>query len=376
MAVNAPLPKLMTGVVLTGYGGLDRLQYRTDLPVPHPRADEVVVHVSAAGMNNTDINTRTGWYNQAVESGTTADGGTAGFGVANQGMGAWAGDVEFPRIQGADVSGRIVAVGRNVATSRVGQRVVCDPYCRAADDNTGIQSAAFLGSERDGGFAQFCAVPAVNAHVVPSDTINDVELATLPCSAGTAMNMMLMASVGPGDRVIVTGASGGVGTFLIQIARRLGAEVSAIASADKHAALASLGAHLIDRGGDDPIAAAAQALSGAPTVVADVVGGASFGSLIGSLGRGGRYVTAGAIAGPLVELDLRTLYLKNLEFYGSTAYRRDTFPALLQMLSEEGLRPIVHSEWPLAQIADAQQAFLSKSHVGSLVLRPPAWEAP
>ncbi len=314
------LPTQMTGVVLTGYGGFDRLDYRDDLPMPVPAPDEVLIHVSAAGMNNTDINTRTGWYNEDVTSGTTAGGGAEGFGVAVDGMGAWAGDIAFPRIQGADVSGRIVAVGAAVTDARIGERVVCDPYCRAADDRDGIESAAFLGSERDGGFAQFCAVPSGNAHVVPEIEIEigDRELATLPCSAGTAMNMLLMASVRAGDRVIVTGASGGVGTFLIQIAQHLGAEVSAIASAHKHATLKPLGARLVDRGGIDPVGAAVAELSGAPTVIADVVGGPAFAQLIDALARNGRYVTAGAIGGPLVELDLRTLYLKNLEFYGST----------------------------------------------------------
>jgi NADPH:quinone reductase-like Zn-dependent oxidoreductase len=274
---QAVLPTTMTGVVLNGYGGFDRLQLRDDLPTPQPAAGEVVVNVRAAGMNNTDVNTRTGWYNADVTAGTTAGGGAAGFGVERHGMGAWAGDLRFPRIQGADVSGYIVAVGDGVDPSRIGQRVVCDPYCRSESDEAGLESAQFLGSERDGGFAQFCAVPGVNAHVVGDIAIDDDELATLPCSAGTAMNMLMMASVGAADRVVVTGASGGVGTFLVQIARHLGADVAAIASASKHEPLAALGARVIDRDGPDPVADAAAALGGAPTVVADVVGGAQFG---------------------------------------------------------------------------------------------------
>jgi len=186
------------------------------------------------------------------------------------------------------------------------------------------------------------------------------------------MNMMLMAGVGAGDRVIVTGASGGVGTFLIQIARHLGAEVAAIASAGKHHLLEGLGARVVDRNGRNPVGEACAALGGSPTVVADVVGGDTFGSLIDALARGGRYVTAGAIAGPIVELDLRTLYLKSLAFYGSAAYRRDTFPALLQICAAGGITPIVASEWRLDQIADAQRAFLGKDHVGSIVFRIPA----
>lgn len=359
----------MAGVVLTGYGGFDRLEYRTDLPTPRPGPGEVLVNVHAAGVNNTDINTRTGWYRQDVTSGTTSTGGADGFGVADDAQGAWAGDIVFPRIQGADVSGHVVAVGPGVDPSRLGERVVCDPYCRVASDMS--HAPEFLGAHRDGGFAQFCAVPSVNAHVVPTGVdVGDAELATLPCSAGTAMNMLLMASVRPGDRVIVTGASGGVGTFLVQIALHLGADVAAIAAADKHAALTGLGAQMVDRG-PDAVGAAVAALGGAPTVVADVVGGEQFGPLIEALAVGGRYVTAGAIAGPIVALDLRTLYLRSLEFYGSSTYRADTFPTLLKALAGGGIDPIVHDRWPLDQIVDAQRAFLEKRHVGSLVLIPP-----
>jgi NADPH:quinone reductase-like Zn-dependent oxidoreductase len=363
----------MSGVVLTGYGGFEKLEYRDDLPVPTPLPNEVVINVRAAGINNTDINTRTGWYHPAVTTGTTADGGAAGFDVAEHGMGAWADDIVFPRIQGADVSGRVVAIGDGVDPSRLGQRVVCDPYCGAKGDAIGNASPEFLGAQRDGGFAQFCAVPAANAHPVPDIAIDDAKLATLPCSAGTAMNMMMIASVVPGDRVIVTGASGGVGTFLIQIALHLGADVAAIASADKHHALQALGARTVDRHGPDPVGAARDALGSAPTVIADVVGGAAFGSLIDALARGGRYVTAGAIGGPLVELDLRTLYLKDLVLHGSTTYRNDTFATLLDVLAAGGIDPIVDSEWPLDQIVAAQRAFLAKTHVGSIVLSiPPA----
>src|SRR3954471_3258769 len=259
----ASLPTSMSGVVLTGYGGYERLEYREDPTVPRPRPDEGLIKVRAAGINNTDVNTRTRWYD-------------------NSATGGWGGDIQFPRIQGADVSGHIVAAGVGVDPSRLGQRVVCDPYW--AENG----STRFLGAHRDGGFAQFRAVPAANAHPVPDISIDDAKLATLPCSAGTAMNMMLIASVGPGDRVMITGASGGVGTFLIQIARHLGAEVAAIATADKHHALAALGAHVVDRHSADPVADASDALGAAPTVVADVVGGTAFGSLIAPPRPGGR----------------------------------------------------------------------------------------
>ncbi|MEO0718775.1 MAG: zinc-binding dehydrogenase [Pseudomonadota bacterium] len=371
------LPDVMTAVRLSGYGGLDKLEYRTDVPTPRPRAGEVVVRVTAAGMNNTDINTRTGWYNSAVQDGTTEEGGVSGFAVSTDGMGDWAGDIAFPRIQGADCVGRIAAVGEGVDPQRLGERVVCDPYVYDPDDPDWLEKAGFLGAEFDGAFAQFTRLPARNAiHVRDDLPVSDAQLATLPCSGGTAMNMMLMAGLRASDVVLVTGASGGVGTFLIQIAKHYGAEVVAVCSASKAEAVREVGADgVIDRSAVDHAAAALKATQGRRfTLIADVVGGARFRDYLSQLKRGGRYVTAGAIAGPHVDLDLRTLSLKNLSFFGSTAYWPETFPRLIEVLNAGALRPAVAATRPLSEIREAQTEFLGKTHVGSMVLIPPQLE--
>lgn len=371
------LPETMQAVLLTGIGGLDRLEVRDDVPLPRPGPAEVLVYVTAAGMNNTDINTRTGWYNASVESGTTTAGGAEGFGVEHGGMGDWSGDIEFPRIQGADAVGRIAAVGDGIDPARIGERVVCDPYIRDPDDEAGLDSAGFLGADHDGAFAQFVVMPAENAIPIGASVdLDDIAIATLPCSGGTAMNMLLMAKVGAGDRMLVTGASGGVGTFLIQLGKWLGAEVIAVCARAKRESVLALGADAaIEREAGDHVGPALDAgKGGAYSVIADVVGGDRFAAYLSLLGRGGRYVTAGAIAGPVVSLDLRTLYLKNLEFYGSTVFRRDTFPTLIEALQAGALHPAVAKVYPLREIHDAQQDFLQKKHVGSFVLEPPPIE--
>ena len=368
------VPKKMSAVQLTGYGGLEKLVYRNDLPVPDPGPGDVLIRVTAAGMNNTDINTRTGWYSQDVLSGTTASGGRGGFGVEAEGMGDWAEDIRFPRIQGADCVGRIVSLGSGVDPGRLGERVLCQPYIYDPGDPDWLENAEFLGAEHDGAFAQYTCVPSINAIAVPEDLpFSDAQLATLPCSGGTAMNMMLMAGLKAEDLVLVTGASGGVGTFLIQIARHVGAEVVAVCSSSKADEVLQLGANrVVDRNAWHYVAEAFRASGGRKyTLVADVVGGPRFSEQLSLLKRGGRYVTAGAIAGPTVDLDLRTLYLKNLSFFGSTAYLQDTFPALLEILLEGGLSPAVASMRPLSEIKAAQGAFLEKTHVGSMVLIPP-----
>ncbi len=373
------IPTHMAAVQLTGYGGLDKLQYRDDVPVPHPAPGEVLIQVRAAGINNTDINTRSGWYNQAVKTGTEAEGAQSGFAVEHANSSGWGSDIGFPRIQGADVAGIIVAVGPGVDPRRVGERVICDPYFHLPEDTTSLESTGFLGAHRDGGFAQFTVVPAGNAITVAHDLpLTDAQLATVPCSGGTAMNMMLMAGLRAGDRVLVTGASGGVGSFLVQIARASGATVVAVCGAGKHDAVMALGAHhVVDRAASDQANAIRACLGGAPlTLIADVVGGDSFIPYLDLLATAGRYVTAGAIAGPMVTLDLRTLYLKSLSFFGSSVYQRDTLPALLALLQRGAVLPAVADIRPLADICQAQREFLDKRHIGSKVLIPPAVAKP
>lgn len=324
----------------------------------------------AAGINNTDINTRTGWYGQSpgIATGAGNDAGAAA------GMGAWEGGLAFPRIQGADAVGRIVATGPGVEPGRLGERVVCNPYVVDARDPQSFEGVRFLGLDRDGAFAQYICVPTANAVKVPNDLrLSDEALATLPCSGGTAMNMLVLAGANAGDLGLVTGASGGVGTFLVQILKALGAEVVAVAGASKIAAVAEIGAdYVVDRDAPDLFASVMAATGGRRlSLVADVVGGTQFPILLNLLRRRGRYVAAGAIAGAIVELDLRTLYLKNLSMFGSAVYLPGTFVRLMDLVASGKLAPVCARSWPLADIRTAQKVFLAKQHVGSMVLIPP-----
>ena len=347
------MPATMRGIVLTGFGGFDKLEYRSDLPVPQPGAGEVLIRVGAAGVNNTDINTRIGWYSKTVE-GSTSEGGASGFAEAEDD--GWSGaPFSFPRIQGIDAVGRVVAVGAGVSEGRIGERVLVEPALRNADG-----SVSFFGSECDGAFAEFAVVPSVHAHAIVS-ALSDVELASFPCAYSTAENLLHRSRVAAGERVLVTGASGGVGSAAVQLAKRRGAAVTALCGVSKHAAVIALGADaVLDR--HAPLEAHSF------DAVIDVVGGRGFSSLLGALKPGGRYATAGAIAGPLVELDLRTLYLKDLTFYGCTALDPEVFANLIGYIERGEIRPVVCAAFPLAKIESAQRLFLEKHHVGKIVL--------
>ncbi len=357
-------PSEMCGVVLTGHGGLDKLEFRTDLAVPRPETGEVLVRVAAAGVNNTDINTRIGWYSKAVTEGTDAGGsGASGSDDVDAADASWTGaPLVFPRIQGADATGRIVAVGEGVADARVGERVLCRAVSDTGTD-PGSYEAWTLGSERDGAFAQFVTLPAVDAFVVDTE-LTDLELAALPCAYSTAEGMLHRIGL-EAERVLITGASGGVGGAAIQLAKLRGARVVAVASASKAQQVLALGADVVvDRGA--PLLD--QVDAGSFDVVVDLVAGPAWPDLLDALRRGGRYITAGAIAGPIVELDVRTLYLRDLTLAGSTHQPREVFEQLVSYVNAGSLRPTVAATFPLAEIRAAQELFLSKRFVGKIVL--------
>ncbi|MEM9523295.1 MAG: alcohol dehydrogenase family protein [Pseudomonadota bacterium] len=358
------LPDTMRAMVTMGHGDSDRIIWREDWPRPDPGPSEVLINVRACGLNNTDVNTRSGWYSKAVSGATT---GSAHM-LAGADDPAWGGTpVRFPRIQGADVCGRIVAVGEGVDPVRIGERVIIDNWICDPDDPLNKDKAGYFGSERDGGFAEFTVIPSVNALAIRSD-LSDAELATFSCSYSTAEGMLTRAGVGAEDIVLIPGASGGVGGALMQLAKRRGARVIAMASEAKHTNVAALGPdRILPRAPEDLRKALGNERI---TVVADVVGGPHWPHLIECLERGGRYVCSGAIAGPIVRLDLRTLYLRDLTFIGSTVITPEVMPNLVRYIEAGEIRPMLAATYPLEELHAAQAAFIAKKHTGNIVVCP------
>lgn len=342
------VPSVMNAVVTTGHGGYERLEWREDVPVTPPGPRDVVVAVGAAAVNATDINTRIGWYSQ----------GEADTGWTGEALG-------FPRIQGIDACGRIVAVGSGVDEARIGERVLIEPAVREPLGWAPYR-AHYLGSELDGAFATHVTVPAVHAWAIDSD-MTDIELATFPCAYGTAENLLTRAVVTAGDRVLVTGASGGVGSAAVQLAAARGASVTAVTSASKAEAIRNLGVVTVLGRDDDPSASVGR---DAFDVVIDVVGGSGWPRLLDALRPGGRYAVSGAIGGPEVPLDLRTLYLKDLTLHGCTIAPPEVFASLIGRIQRREIAPVVAAVFPLREIVAAQQLFESKHFVGKIVLVP------
>ena len=360
------IPETMRAVVLTAHGGMDKLEFHNDWPVPKPDNNEVMIKVAACGMNNTDVNTRSGWYSKSVSEATTGE----AYDSVGTNDPSWGGAaISFPRIQGADVAGTIVATGKGVDKSLIGKRVITDTWLRDWNDAMNRDKLGFFGSECDGGYADFTTIDFRNIGIIESDC-SDAELATFSCSYSTAEGMLSRANVTEKDTVLITGASGGVGSALIQLAKRRGAKVVGLASVEKHAELANLGADILLARKPDSLADALRKSIGTDkvSVVADIVGGNIYPELIESLERGGRYTCSGAIAGPIVELDLRTLYLNDLTFTGSTALPPETFKDLIKYIENKEIKPMLAATYPIEDFHAAQQAFIDKRHTGNIVV--------
>ncbi|NOD92623.1 zinc-binding dehydrogenase [Ruegeria sp. HKCCD4884] len=354
----------MKAMVTMGHGGLEQMVLHGNWPRPEPQIGEVLIKVAACGLNNTDVNTRSGWYSKTVTDATTG----GAFEEVGEDDPTWGGNpITFPRIQGADICGHIVAVGEGVDPRLIGERVITDGWLRDPNDPENMDKTGYYGSERDGGFAEYATTLAVNAVPITSD-LSDAELATFSCSYSTAEGMLTRANVTDRDTVLVPGASGGVGGALVQLAKRRGARVIAMASEAKHADVARLGPDVIlprgpkdlrDALGDEKI-----------TVVADVVGGSYWPNLIDILERGGRYTCSGAIAGPMVEFDLRTFYLRDLTFTGSTVIDPQVMRNLVGYIEAGEIKPALAATYPLEELREAQAAFIAKEHTGNIVVIP------
>ncbi len=347
----------MKGVLLNGHGGFDKLEYKENIPIPEIKDDEVLIKVHAAGINNTDINTRIAWYSKNNILGNSIEIGEKGINNHVYNDGSWGGEgIQFPRIQGIDACGEIVDVGKLIDKSRIGDRVIVNP-CMKINSNY-----IFFGSEIDGAFAEYTKVKNDFALKINSKFTN-TELASFPCSYSTAENMLLKTNLIKGEHILITGASGGVGSASIQLAKIRNAKISVISEIEKFNDLKLLGAnstftrsqlnHIQDNSVD---------------VVIDLVGGNYTNQLINKLKYFGRYATAGAVSGPIANIDIRTVYLKDLSLYGCTVLRSNVFPNLISYIEKNEIQPLVKKTFSLDNIVEAQRYFLNKKFVGKIVL--------
>lgn len=337
------IPATSSGLLLTRHGGPENLVWRDDIAVPRPGPGEVLLRVLAAGIKMTEINTRNGWYG--------GEGRAAG----------WAGNMAFPRMQGSELCGRIVALGQGVEALPMGARVICPANQPDAPDGPPVAFVS-IGAECDGAFAQYCLVKARHLQDVSASPLTDIEIGAMPCAYGTAHNLLARAQVAVGERVLVTGASGGVGLAAVQLALLRGADVTGQCSLSKSGPLRAVNAGVLAR---DSIPRAKSF-----DVVIDVVGGDGWQDRLDALRPGGRYATSGAVAGPMVKGDLRRIYLNDLTIHGAAQQPREVFAGLVTIVSTARIRPVVSNTHPSRERALSQADLAIGRISGKLVLIP------
>jgi len=368
------IPNTMKAMVLTGHGDVDKLEYQ-DVPVPAPGPGEVLVQVTATAKNNTDRKAREGLY-------PTKKGEMTSFQMGGKPT------LVFPRIQGADIAGRIAAVGDGVDESRIGERGLLDFNIYANDRRDINLTPDYFGHGADGGYAEYVALPADQFHHIPNPELGDAEVASMGmCSYQTAMHMLTSARIKAGERVLVTGASGGVGTALIQLCRIMGATPYALSKQDKAAALLELGAEaVLDRSDMDSFVDRVKAETGGKPIdaVMDLVGGEMTDVFIDTMifdmnARSSypRLSIAGASGGNISEILWTRIYLYQVQIFGVSHGTREEAEQLMAWIRGGQLKPVLHGAFRLSDLHRAEEYFVNRgsNYLGKIVIVPDSqWE--
>ncbi|TMU85115.1 zinc-binding dehydrogenase [Bacillus sp. BHET2] len=344
----------MKAVQVTGYGDIDKLEL-VEIPIPTPDRDEVLVKVKACAINNTEIWMREGAYGKGEKSGWRPEG------------------VHFPRIPGSDITGEIVEVGCDVSNTRIGKDVVLFPFTstgKAGCEHIS-EDMSFIGSEYDGGYAEYVVWPSELCYDMPLSTYE--ESAVFSVSGLTAWHMVEQIGAKPDETIVVTGANGGVGSLNVQIASNVfGSTVIALVG-DMHLEdkLKTLGAtHVLSYKSDTLVEDILKVNGGPVDSVLDVVGDALFSASLQVLKKGGKFCISGSAGGQKTELDFRTLYLKHITFYGSVLGTRTEFKRMLGAISAGKIKPVIDCSYPLKKAGEAQTHFKKSGKLGKVLLLP------
>ena len=326
----------MRAMVIREHGGRDALRLETDVPTPRAGAGQAVVQVHACALNHLDIFVRRGMPGKKTP---------------------------LPFISGGDIAGVVAEIGPGVEGVAVGQRVLVDPA---------IEHGA-IGEDAPGGLAEYALVPAANLIPLPDRAAFD-EAAALPIAYGTAWRMLLSRGrVRPTEHVLILGASGGVGTACVQIAKMAGCIVYAAASReDKLAKLRGLGAdHLINyQDGEFDREVWRLTDKRGVDVVVDYTGAATWVRSLRSLRKGGRLLTCGATTGYDPKTDIRYIWVRELTILGSDGWTRLDLEALLRVVWSGRIRPVIDRVLPLAQTPEGERLLEEREVFGKVIIHP------
>lgn len=332
-----------------GDPGVIQLQ---EVPTPEPGPGEVRVRVHATALNHLDL-----WVRRGLPL-----------------------EIPLPHIGGSDIAGVVESLGPGVSGVEPGTRVVVDPSLdyhwyddAASGPSLGAPEFRILGEHLPGGMAEQVVVPAANLVEIPAHVSFETAAAASLNGVTAHHAVFSRGRVGVGDRVLITGGSGGVATLAIQMAVLAGARVYAVTSgAENVSRVRTLGAHVvIDRlETDAPRAVWQETGKRGVDVIVDSVGGEQWNQWLRTLAPGGRLVCYGATAGPRVEVDLRLLFWKQAELLGATMGTPRDYREAMALVFDGSVRPVIHTVLPLAEARRAHELLEAGEIFGKVVLQP------
>jgi len=334
----------MRALVLHAHGGPETIRLETDYPDPEPGEGEALIRIRACSLNYHDVFTRRGMPGIKVP---------------------------LPVVPGLDIAGEVAALGPGVTGWQIGARVLVNPI---------YPGIGLMGEMRDGGLAEYCTASEQQLIPIPEEVSFEVA-ASIPVAYGTAHRMMTKnGPIGPGQKVLVLGASGGVGTAAVMLAKLAGAEVIAAASsAEKLTRLKALGAdHLIDYSKTDFVREIhdrygrpqRRSYDGGVDVVVNYTGGDTWVPALKVVKRGGRILVCGATAGFAPAEDLRYIWTFELRIVGSNSFERGDLEALLDLAASKKLVPAIDRVLPLSEGSDAISLLEDRAVFGKIVVVP------
>lgn len=334
----------MKALILREHGGLENLNCVNDYPMPKIKEGHVIIKVGASSFNYHDVFTVKGMPGIKVP---------------------------LPVIIGLDMAGEIVEVGENVSGWKCGDRVLVNPLNKVS---------GLMGEMLDGGMAEYCLVSSDQLIKMP-DAVSYVEAASLPVAYGTAHRMLVTHNtVKKGDKVLILGASGGVGTGCVILAKKLGAHVIACASGEeKMARLKEIGADEVINYKDVDFSKWAVEKYGKPQrrnyeggvdVVINFTGGDTWVPSLRCIKRGGKLLVCGATAGHDPKEDLRYVWSFELQIIGSNSFYIEDLTALMEMISKGEIKPVIDKVLPLEEARDGLRLIQDRKVLGKVVITP------
>lgn len=342
----------MKAIVFERHGGPEVLEYK-EVPLPDVAPDQVLVRVRACGVNQLDLFLRNGNVPYKIP---------------------------LPHICGSEVAGDVERVGNLVRNVKAGDRVVIAPFlacgmcenCLAGEETTCLKGDT-LGRISNGGYAQFVVVPARQLLPIPEALTYDAA-AAVTLSTVTAWHMLVTrARMRPGEDVLVLAAGSGVGSAAVQIAKAGGGRVFATASTDEKLQKArELGADIVINYAECDFQQEVRRITGkrGVDIVIEHVGETTWEKSVGSLARNGRLVTTGATTGPSGHVDINRLFGAQLSLIGSYGGTRAELQAVLKMVAQGRIRPVIHAVFPLQEAAAAQKLLEDRAQFGKVLLHP------